>query len=296
VVNYAPASFVLPTRRLFLGGVSAFLWSWPCSSRAGASRLASLSWAVSETLYALGAIPVAAAETQLYDTVVGSPATPAGTVDVGLQGAPNLEYLAQLEPDIIFIQSWQEDLRAALGRCGRVESVALYTGQGDAFINACAATRKIGADAGMDAHAGALIAQSEERLEILRDRLKARELRHLLLVQMIDEANLTVFTGGSLFDGVIRRLGFTNAWTGAPTLLWGGAVVGLEQLAELPDATIVLIDAPSLAPSETLTRGPLWRALPNVRSGRFVRLRSFWGFGALPTALRFAEALADAIA
>ncbi len=90
-------------------------------------------------------------------------------------------------------------------------------------------------------------------------------------------------------------MGLTNAWCGAPTLLWGGTVIGVEELAEDPEAVIVLIDAPGLAPTENFTRSPIWQALPAVRAGRSIRLPSFWGFGALPTAVRFAETLAASL-
>lgn len=291
-------SFLLPRRR-FLAGAAALACINPGRSRAaevaGDIRLVSLSWAVSETLYALGVAPVGAAETSLYDIVIGQPPTPSATSDIGLQGAPNLEYLAQLAPDVMIIQSWQEDLRPALQRCGKVETITIYADGGNAFDNACAATQQLGTIAGVPAKAGDWIAAASDRLADLRQRLRGVGQSRLILAQMIDDANLTVFTRGGLFDATLMRLGLSNAWAGAPTLLWGGAVVGLEEIATLPDTTLILIASPGLAPDETLTRSRLWTALPSVRSGHCHHLDSFWGFGALPTAIRFAEALTDAI-
>ena len=292
----APAGLRNIARRQFLSGAAAAMALRPYPAKAAGPRLVSLSWAVSETLYAMGVAPVAAAETALYDSVVRQPETPASTVDIGLQGAPNLEYLAQLSPDIVIIQSWQDNLRPALERCADVETVDIYTGVGDAFAHARDAARKLGTIAAMPARADGLVLQCDARLEMLRRRLRPGANTACLLVQMIDETNLTVFTAGSLFDGALTRLGLQNAWPGPPSLLWGGAVVGLEQLAEHPDATLILIDSPGLAPDETLTGSPLWQALPPVRAGRSHRLASLWGFGGLPTALRFAEALTNAIA
>lgn len=282
-------------RRQFLAGAAAAITLRPRPADASGPRLVSLSWAISETLYAMGMAPVASAETALYDSVVREPETPASTVDIGLQGAPNLEYLAQLSPDIVVIQSWQDNLRPSLQRCAAVETVDIYTGAGDTFANAREAVRKLGVIAAMPMAADELLMQCDARLTVLRQRLRPVAQTACLLVQMIDESNLTVFTAGSLFDGALARLGLRNAWQGPPTLLWGGAVVGLEQLAAFPQATLILIDSPGLAPDETLTRSPLWQALPPVRAGKSLRLASFWGFGGLPTALRFAEALTDVL-
>lgn len=283
----------LPRRR-FLAGAAATLFQGAPVLAAG-KRLASMSWAVSEMLYAMGVTPIAAAETAGYDDVVGDPATPRETVDIGLQGSPNIEYLARLAPDLIVIQSWQQGLRAALKRCGRVESLEIYTGRGDVYANACDAAHRLGQFAGEEGKADDLVAASDARLAMLGASLRRIAVPGVCLVQMIDNNNLTAFTKGSLFDAVFTRMGLQNAWQAPPSLLWGGSLIGLEQLADTGDALLVLMASPGLAPDETMTRSPLWRALPAVRNGRFVRLPSFWGFGALPTAVRFAGALTEAL-
>ncbi|MGV1793351.1 ABC transporter substrate-binding protein [Rhizobium sp. A37_96] len=285
------------TRRRFIAGAAASLAGYPLASKAAAAerKIVSLNWAISETLYALGITPIAAAETASYDLVVGQPRTPAATVDVGLQGAPNFEYIAQLSPDIILIQTWQESLRAPLERCAPVETIGIHTGEGDVYQHACDAVRKIGALTGRAAESEAFLAGVEARFASLRKNVQARSVAPLYLVQMIDDNNLTVFSRGSLFDAALSKLGLINAWQGEPTLLWGGSVVGIEQLAADPKAGIMLIDSPGLAPEEALTKSPLWATLPAVRSGRFTRIPSYWGFGALPTSVRFAETVASSL-
>ncbi|MFT4001301.1 MAG: ABC transporter substrate-binding protein [Rhizobium sp.] len=284
-------------RRRFIAGAAATLIGYPLTSKAAPQerRIASLNWAISETLYGLGITPIAAAETASYDLVVGQPRTPATTVDIGLQGAPNFEYIAQLSPDIILIQTWQESLRAPLARCAPVETIGIHTGEGDVYRHACDAVRKIGALTGRVVESETFLAGVEARFASLRKSMQAKPMVPLYLVQMIDDNNLTVFSRGSLFDAALSKLGLVNAWQGEPTLLWGGAVIGIEQLATDPKARIILIDSPGLAPEEALTKSPLWTTLPAVRSGRFTRIPSFWGFGALPTTIRFAETIASSL-
>jgi ferric hydroxamate transport system substrate-binding protein len=288
-----PFRLSLP-RRTFMMGAAATLFQGR-DARAADMRVASMSWAVSEMLYAMGVTPIAAAETLGYDAVIGEPATPRQTVDIGLQGTPNIEYLARLAPDLIIIQSWQSGLRAALERCGRVESLDIYTGRGDIYANACAAAHRLGDLIGEKRKADELVLASDARLAGLGRSLQQVAMPGICLVQMIDGNNLTAFTAGSLFDGAFTRLGLRNAWREPPSLLWGGSLIGLEQLADTGDALLVLMASPGLAPDETMTKSPLWQALPAVRSGRFLRLPSFWGFGALPTAVRFANALTKAL-
>lgn len=284
---------VLP-RRQFLAGAAATLFQSGTALAAG-MRIASMSWAASEMLYAMGVTPIAAAETAGYDAVIRDPATPHETVDIGLQGTPNIEYLARLAPDLIVIQSWQKGLRTALERCGRVEMLEIYNGRGDIYSNACDAAHTLGDLIGEKKKADDLVITSDAWLATLGASLQQMTAPGICLVQMIDSNNLTAFTRGSLFDGAITRMGLQNAWRAPPSLLWGGSVIGLEQLADTGDALLVLMASPGLAPDETLTRSPLWQALPAVRNGRFVRLPSFWGFGALPTAVHFASALAGAL-
>ncbi|TXI04159.1 MAG: hypothetical protein E6Q76_12805, partial [Rhizobium sp.] len=209
------------TRRCFVAGAAAIASGYPPQSRAAPvpPRIVSLNWAISETLYVMNVTPIAAAETASYDLVVGQPKTPAATVDIGWQGAPNFEYIAQLSPDIILIQTWQEALRASLERCAPVATVAIQTGDGDVYRRAVDAVRRIGALTGKAAKAEAFLAASESRFASLRAEIGPRPMPPLYLAQMIDDNNLTVFSAGSLFDAVLSKLGLTNAWQGQPTLL-----------------------------------------------------------------------------
>ena len=259
---------------------------------ANASRVVSLSWAISETLFAMGAAPVAAAENEQYGQIVREPKSPVDVIDCGLQGSPNFELLSYLKPDLILIQSWQSDLRGNLERIAPVKEIAIYSGLGNAFENATNATAAIGASINREEAAKELVQTVRERIIQLGN---PNSPRPVVIAQMIDDVSLTAFTADSLFGSTLTRMNLTNAWIAKPTLMWGGSVIGADELAALPSATVLLIDSPGLAPNESLTQGEIWKTLPAVREGRFHRLPAFWGFGALPTALRFAEATAKVL-
>jgi iron complex transport system substrate-binding protein len=99
-----------------------------------------------------------------------------------------------------------------------------------------------------------------------------------------------------MFGDVLGRLGFQNAWP-KPTSYGAAAPVPLEVLAEVPEASIVIISPVPPDAQGTLARSPLWNAIPAVRAGRVATLPPVNPFGALPAASRFAwlftEALSD---
>ncbi|WP_158816876.1 ABC transporter substrate-binding protein [Methylocapsa sp. S129] len=250
-------------------------------------RIVSLNWAISETLYAMQVRPIGAAEITGYDEMVGYPPTPSGIVDVGFQSDPNLELLSSLAPNIVLIQSWQSGLRSIIERFSRVESFTLYARGGDPFARAREATLQIAEIAERPSMGVDLIDHIDRRLERYRVRLSAYDRRPIYLVQALTPTNLVVFTTGSLFDEVMRRLGLANAWSAPPDLLWGSTHIGVDALSTDPEARIIWIASPDHGASEGLFRSALWQSLPQVRAGRIGHLPMVWGFGGLPTAERF---------
>jgi ABC-type Fe3+-hydroxamate transport system substrate-binding protein len=108
-----------------------------------------------------------------------------------------------------------------------------------------------------------------------------------------DARHVRTFGRDSLFGSVLERLRLVNAWRTA-TRFRATATVGLERLAEMPDAALVVVDPVPPGVWAALDESPLWHALPSVRDGRVIRLDAVNPFGALPAARRFAELLAGA--
>lgn len=284
-------SLLLALPALWLGSQTA---AFAADTPTTAARIASLNWAMSETLYALGIRPVGAAEIPGYDRLVGYPPTPQGIPDLGFQGDPNLELLSSLRPDLILIQSWQATSRAALERFAPVESFALYDrGKGDPVEASRDATLRIADLAGATQACRSYLDQTDAAFGDCRQRLGRNGTRPVLLVQALSPTNLVVFTGGSLFDSVMKRIGLTNAWSRPPTLLWGSTQIGVDALADYPDADIIWLASPDGCASQGLFGSALWQRLPQVARGAVHSLPLVWGFGALPTAERFARLITD---
>lgn len=281
-------SLLLALPSLLLGS-TVTAWGAPALLRS-AQRIASLNWAMSETLYAMNIRPVGAAEIAGYERLVGYPPTPTDIPDLGFQSDPNLELLSALKPDLILIQSWQAIAQPVLERFAPVESFSLYNrGRGDPVDAGRDAAFRISALAGSPAAGEALWSRTDAIFLDCKRTLDQTDRRPILLVQALSPANLVVFTGGSLFDSVMKRIGIVNAWSRAPTLLWGSTQIGVDALADYPDADIVWMASPDGGASQALFSSDLWRQLPQTVRGGVYDLPLVWGFGALPTAARFAR-------
>ena len=118
--------------------------------------------------------------------------------------------------------------------------------------------------------------------------------RPMLPINLGDARHYRVFGSDSMFAEVLARLGLDNAWAGA-TAYSAMAPIGIETLATMPDAWILLIPPHPADVPETLSASAFWNALPPVRAGRVLTLGSVNPYGALPAAARFADLLTEGL-
>ncbi|MBF8221470.1 ABC transporter substrate-binding protein [Halomonas sp. 328] len=257
-----------------------------------APRLASLDWTLAETLVALGHPPVAVGQVPAYHAWVGEPALPDSVIDLGLRSQPNLERLAALAPEGILISPMFANLTPRLERIAPVSELALYAPGEATWSQLLALTRALAARVEDPAAGEALIDASEARLAQLREGLpEANE--PLLIVQFMDARHVRVFGANGLFQAVLERLGLENAWT-RPTNAWGFSLASLEELATL-EARLVVVEPYPRGVEARLADSGLWQHQPSVAADRVITLPPVWSFGALPSAVRFAELLANAL-
>lgn len=271
----------------------AFAVPLPATAGDAASpRVVVLDWGLAETLLALGVVPAGIAEIGDYNANVIAPAVPPGVPDVGLRLAPSLEWLAQIAPDLILINSSQESQRALLERIAPVRAFAIYTDAGAPYRRAEEVTRELGKLCRCEAAAEALVAQTAQALADDRAKLAAASTRTrpLYLIRFFDSRHLGIYGARSLFQDVLDALDCTNAWRG-PTDYWGIGVAPVEALATATDAEVLYFDPLPAGVAHTLASNRLWHALPAVAAGRVSALPPFWGFGMLPSARRFSQAL-----
>lgn len=264
---------------------------------ASAPRVITLDWTLAETLVALGAPPVGAAQLDAYDKWVGTAALPESVIELGLRTQPNLELLSQLAPDLILLSPQFASLKARLSRIAPVRVVPIYIGDGPQWPDLLAATREVAALVSRPDAGERLIQALGNDLTNQKRRLPDG-ISPLLVVQLVDARHVRVFGAGSLYAAVLGQLGLASAWTGE-TNVWGYSLVGLDALMTgrwiRHDARLVVVDPLPPVLGHRLPGHGLWQRLPMVRRGDVIRLPQVWSIGGLLSARRLARQITMAL-
>lgn len=274
---------------LALGAAAALL---PRSLRAEAGvRVATLDWALLETLLAIGANVVAATELLQFREVAVKPEIPAGVADLGLRGTPNFEALRLAAPDLIVNSNFYQWANERMSRIAPVETHSVYVSGQSPYALSESAALALGQRLKLD-NAARFVDGARAELERLRQRLGGGDGRAVMPINLGDARHFRAFGADSIFGDVLARLGLENAWKDA-TSYSANAPVGIEALAAAPDAWIVLIPPHPLDALRRLEQSAFWNALPAVAGGRVLTLGSVNPYGAVPAALRFANLLVE---
>ncbi len=274
-----------PNRRQFLA-LAAALAARPARAAGG---IAVVDWALLETALALGVVPAAAAELRQYARVVGEPAVPAGVVDIGLRGNPNLELLSNLAPELIVISNFYEYRRLSYERIAEVLSLPVYLVGQPCLPLLRRSTLNLGRRLGRADRAESLIAAFDASVATARQNRRP-DGRPAMAINLGDRRHARLFGDDTLFGGVLAAASYRNAF--ADTRYSMTAPAGIEALAREAEAELFVIGPLPPGGAEALAGNALWQALPQVAAGRVRLLPPLDHFGGLPTATRFATLIA----
>lgn len=283
----------LPNRRQVLALAAALLP--PVAARAAAMRVAAIDWGMLETSLALGIEPVAATELIQFRKIAVEPAVPQSVTDLGLRGAPNYELLRIVAPDVIVISNFYEYQRPMLERIAPVFAQTVYEAGVPPYVLAEAATLALGEKLGRQAEAERYTDETADEIARLRGTLPRASGRPVFVISLGDSRHFRAFGRDSMFGDVLTRLGLVNAWTDE-TSYSAAAPVGLEALARVPEASILIVSPLPADVGRSLPTNALWNALPAVRQNRVAVLEPVNHFGCLPSARRFARLATAALA
>jgi iron complex transport system substrate-binding protein len=280
-----------PGRRGFLASVAFFAAVPPLRATAGMGmRVAALDWALMETMLAIGCTPVAGVAVSDWNRSDMGPHLPPSVADLGLSPEIDFELLATLEPDLIVMSPFVEQLQPALERIAPVWNVSVFERAASPLGHQRELTRKIGRRLGRTVEADRYLEAAERTLDQRRARALARPRRPVLLVNFVDARHVRVYAGNGLYQNVLDRIGLANAWTGQ-TNYWGYATVGIERLATTAELDLIAFQPIPADALPTLESSPLWTELPFVKAGHVSILPGVLMFGALPSALRLSRLL-----
>lgn len=262
----------------------------PHSAVAATPRLAVIDWGMLETTLALGVVPAAASELIQFRKIAVEPHVPDIVADLGLRGTPSYEMLRAVEPDLILISGFYEYQRRSLERIAPVLSLPVFEAGKPPFALGEFSALALGQRLARDAEARAYVDGVHAEFARIRQALAPLSGRPAFVISLGDARHFRAFGGDSMFGDVLGRLGIANAWTDT-TSYSAAAPVGLEALARVPEAAIVIIAPLPPEVGRTLAGNALWNALPAVRENRVALLEPINHFGGLPSALRFATLL-----
>jgi ferric hydroxamate transport system substrate-binding protein len=279
-------------RRQFLASLAVSPFLPLLTEHKTALRVASLDWALAETMFALGHKPIAIVDATSWNKFVVEPPLPPGIADLGLSTEINFELLASLKPGLILTSPFVQELEPALRRIGDTLSLSVFEPASVPFAQQRVLTRTLGERLDSVAESENFLASAEQMFDSYRARINALHPLPVLLVNFMDGRHVRVYGGAGLYQNVLDRIGVTNAWTGQ-TNYWGYSTVGIEKLATGQNLRLIAFEPIPPDTYPTLQRSPLWSQLPFVKAGQVSVLPTVLMFGAIPSALRFARLLVE---
>jgi iron complex transport system substrate-binding protein len=255
-------------------------------------RVAVLDWALMETVLAIGCTPIAGVAVSDWNRSDMGPHLAPSVADLGLSPEINFELLASLEPDLIIMSPFVEQLQPALERIAPVWNLSVFERAATPLEHQRELTRKIGGRLGRIGETDRYLAAAARTLNHCRAHILARPRPPVLLVNFVDARHVRVYGGNGLYQNVLDSIGLVNAWMGQ-TNYWGYATVGVERLATTADLNLIAFEPIPADALPTLESSPLWTELPFVKARHFSILPSVLMFGALPSALRLARLLSE---
>lgn len=248
-------------------------------------RVVALEWTYAEDLLALGVQPVGVADIEGYNAWVDIPVElDDDVVDVGTRQEPNLERIAELDPDLILTASFRaannfEELNAI------APTIAFdpYPTDGSSHYEEMLATFATIAEAvNREEAAQEVIMGLETTFAEARAALNAagREGETFILSQgwvAADAATFRLFTDNAMAVQILEQIGLENAWDDAPQL-YGFTEISFEGFAGIEDTNFFYVAQDDA--NEVFADSPLWNGLPFVESGRAYWLGGdAWLFG-----------------
>lgn len=279
------------SRRQLMTMALTLPWSNAVHARASGG-IVSLDSGLASTLLSLGVTPVAISGLADWNRWIVEPPMPEGVADLGTTSEINLEVLVRLKPSLILSTPFLAAMKPMLEPIAPVEEFAIYVEGRKALPSSVEATCRLARLIGREQQGEDFLRQANMVFNDCQTRIGRIAASPVALISLMDERHARIYGGSGLYQGVMDRIGVTNAWQGA-TGYWGFQTIALEELITLPAQTRLVVLEP-LMPADILHRlegHPLWSALPFVKAKRVSVLPGVWMFGMMREAMRFSRLL-----
>lgn len=242
-------------------------------------RIIALEWTYVEDLLALGVQPVGIADIEGYNEWVKIPVQlDASVVDVGTRAEPNLEKIAELNPDLIIgvqfrlTENYDELSAIAPTLVFNPYPADLAISQ---YEEMTTTFNTIATALGKTAEAAAVLDNLQTTYDTAKASLAAagRENEAFILSQgwtYDNVATFRLFTNNAMAVQILEQIGMSNAWEDVPQL-YGFTEIGIEGFAELKDADFNFLYVAQETDNDFFSSSPIWSSL------KFVQLnQAYW--------------------
>ncbi|MEQ8676097.1 MAG: iron-siderophore ABC transporter substrate-binding protein [Aggregatilineales bacterium] len=247
-------------------------------------RVVALEWTYMEDVLALGVQPVGVADIEGYHNWVDiSIELGEDVVDVGTRQAPNLELIAELEPDLIITSQLRStenyDELAAIAPTLMFNS---YPPEGSYFVEMTNTFSTIATALNREVEGEAIL---EEMYQYFEDASTALETagrlgEGFILAQgylQSEAAVFRLFTDNAMAVEILEQIGLSNDWDDAPQQ-YGFTTIGVEGFAEIGDTNFFFVAQE--ADRNFFYEADLWGTLPFVQNEHAYWLGAdIWLFG-----------------
>ncbi|MFC4114376.1 iron-siderophore ABC transporter substrate-binding protein [Nonomuraea zeae] len=267
-----------------------------------ATRVVSLEWGETEMLAGLGVMPVGAADVKGYATWVTAAKLDASVKDVGTRQEPSIDSISALQPDLVVMESDDEELAAQLEKFVPV-LVAKGSDASDNLDRMRDDVNMIATAVGKTDVAAKLLSDFDAALADGKAKLAAAGAAGKPFV-MADgwkegsTISVRLFGKGALVSEVAGQLGLKNAWTGKVDGQWGLGTTDVEGLSVLKDPDTRFFYNASDGDdvfADGLADNAIWKSLPFVKKQQVTKLPDgIWTFGGPLSCQQYADALVKA--
>jgi ABC-type Fe3+-hydroxamate transport system substrate-binding protein len=244
-------------------------------------RIVALQWNYVEDLLAVGVQPVGVADIQTMKKFVslGNLSLSEDVVDVGQRYEPNLEVIAQLEPDLI-IGDYSGNGKT-YGELSAIAPTILFDpypaqDNGVSRMEEMEQTfMTIANITGRHEQGVAVLTRMNQTLDEAKSAVQASEAAGKPFVLVMtgsykdDYTKFRIWTQNARAAEIIEKIGMENAWNVNFTQ-YGYSEIGLEHLVPVQDANFFYVAGGGHDPFETTlyTGNPVWNNLKFVQEGR----------------------------
>ncbi|WP_088006553.1 ABC transporter substrate-binding protein [Indiicoccus explosivorum] len=270
-----------------------------------AEKVVVLEWTYAENLLALGVQPAGMAEIDAYGDYVNIEPQVADTVvDVGGRSEPNLEAIAELDPDLIIgVDFRHETMLEQLEQIAPTvlfnpypeeeENVNLYDEMVTTFNEMAEA---VGKEEKAEEVLAALDAKYEEAAaEIEAAELETEDFILTLAYTGPQAPEIRVFTPNSMASMILEKIGLNNVHEPEQYEVFGSSTFGVEGLVQYEDANYLYTvpDEDNIYQNQ-LADNPVWNNLAFVKEDRLFNLGpDTWLYGGPLSAMTLVDQVVD---